>query len=84
MLIALLIIFVMLLLTTMTTSLALLPMLLETSLQARFLIPMAISPAFGLLFAGVVLPFLLPILLRIVDDLRQGIGRVGRKMKGKG
>jgi len=35
------------LLTTMTTSLALLPMLLETSLQARFLIPMAISLAFG-------------------------------------
>ncbi|MFN2354996.1 MAG: efflux RND transporter permease subunit [Desulfopila sp.] len=57
------------LLTTMTTSLALLPMLLESSLQARFLIPMAISLAFGLLFASFVLLLLLPIMLRIVSDL---------------
>jgi multidrug efflux pump subunit AcrB len=57
------------LLTTMTTSLALLPMLLESSLQARFLIPMAISLAFGLLFASFILLLLLPIMLRIVSDL---------------
>ncbi|MDZ7833858.1 MAG: efflux RND transporter permease subunit [Desulfobacterales bacterium] len=64
------------LLTTLTTSLALLPMLLETSLQARFLIPMAISLAFGLLFASFVLLFLLPILIRIVYDLRRWAGAV--------
>jgi multidrug efflux pump subunit AcrB len=64
------------LLTTMTTSLALLPMLLETSIQARFLIPMAISLAFGLLFASVVLLFLLPVLIRIVHDLRRRLGVV--------
>jgi multidrug efflux pump subunit AcrB len=63
------------LLTTMTTTFALLPMLTETSLQARFLIPMAISLAFGLLFASVILVFLLPLLIRIVYDLR----RLGRK-----
>jgi multidrug efflux pump subunit AcrB len=62
------------LLTTMTTSLALLPMLLETSLQARFLIPMAISLAFGLLFASMVMLFLLPAMIMMVDDVRRRIG----------
>lgn len=59
------------LLTTMTTVLALLPMLLETSLQARFLIPMVVSLAFGLLFAFLVLLFLLPVLIRILEDIRR-------------
>ncbi len=63
------------LLTTTTTSFALLPMLMETSLQARFLIPMAISLAFGLVFAGVVLIFLVPILIGIVHDIGKAIGR---------
>jgi multidrug efflux pump subunit AcrB len=63
-------------LTTMTTSLALLPMLLETSLEARFLIPMAVSLAFGLLFASTLLPFLLPVLLRIVHDMGQAFKKV--------
>ena len=38
-------------LTSLTTFLGLTPILLETSLQAQFLIPMAISLAFGILFA---------------------------------
>ena len=38
-------------LTSMTTFFGLLPMLLETSMQAKFLIPMAVSLAFGVLFA---------------------------------
>jgi Cu/Ag efflux pump CusA len=63
------------LLTTMTTSLALLPMLLETSLQARFLIPMAISLGFGLLFASMVMLFLLPAMIMMVDDVRRRIVR---------
>ncbi len=67
------------LLTTMTTSLALLPMLLENSLQARFLIPMAVSLAFGLLFASFVLLFLLPILIGIVSDLRRLPSTIRRK-----
>jgi len=62
------------LLTTMTTSFGLLPILLETSLQAQFLIPMAISLAFGLLFGSVVILFLVPILLTIVHDV-EGAGR---------
>ncbi len=68
------------LLTTMTTSLALLPMLLENSLQARFLIPMAVSLAFGLLFASFVLLFLLPIMIGIDSDLRQLPARIRGKM----
>jgi multidrug efflux pump subunit AcrB len=57
------------LLTTMTTSLGLLPMLLETSLQAQFLIPMAISLAFGLLFGTAVIVVLVPVLVMIARDL---------------
>lgn len=66
------------LLTTMTTSLGLLPILLETSLQARFIIPMALSLAGGILFASVLLIFSVPALLVIFDDLKM----LGEKMSG--
>ena len=58
------------LLTTMTTSLGLLPMLTETSLQAKFLIPMAVSIAFGILYASIVIIFLVPALILIAEDCR--------------
>ena len=58
------------LLTTLTTSLGLLPMLFETSLQARFLIPMAVSLACGILFASVLLIILVPCLLIVAADLQ--------------
>lgn len=57
-------------LTTMTTALGLLPMLAETSRQAQFLIPMAISLAFGILMASGVILVLVPALTMIVEDLR--------------
>ncbi len=63
------------LLTTLTTALGLLPMLLETSLQARFIIPMAVSLAFGLAFASALLIFIVPALLKIVDDFEQFFAR---------
>jgi multidrug efflux pump subunit AcrB len=63
------------LLTTVTTSMGLLPILLETSLQARFLIPMAISLAFGLMFGTVIILFLVPSLAAILEDLK----RLGRR-----
>lgn len=50
-------------LTTVTTFAGLAPLLLEKSLQAQFLIPMAISVSFGLLAATVVILLMLPILL---------------------
>ncbi len=61
------------LLTTMTTSFGLLPMLLETNLQAQFLIPMAISLAFGLLFGTLVIVFLVPTLVMVGHDVTSGV-----------
>ncbi|MEM1359988.1 MAG: efflux RND transporter permease subunit, partial [Bacteroidota bacterium] len=54
-------------LTSVTTFAGLTPLLFEKSLQAQFLIPMAISVAFGLLAATVVLLLLLPALLVLVN-----------------
>jgi multidrug efflux pump subunit AcrB len=59
------------LLTTLSTSLGLLPMLLEKSMQAVFLIPMVISLAMGLLFATFVILLLVPSFLLVVDDFHQ-------------
>jgi multidrug efflux pump subunit AcrB len=55
-------------LTTITTVLGLLPMMLEQSFQAKFLIPMAITIACGLMSATVIILVLLPCLLMILDD----------------
>jgi len=57
------------LLTTMTTFFGLLPMIFETSRQARFLIPMAISLGFGILFATVITLALVPSLYLILEDI---------------
>lgn len=57
-------------LTSVTTFLGLLPIQLETSIQAQFLKPMAISVAFGVLLATVVTLLLVPVLCYIADDLR--------------
>lgn len=56
-------------LTTLTTFVGLAPMMLETSLQARFMIPMAISLAFGVLVSSLVLTILIPCLLLIGEDV---------------
>ena len=63
------------LLTTLTTFLGLTPMLLESSLQARFLIPMVVSLAFGVLFATIITLILVPALYIILIDLKQQIVR---------
>ena len=57
------------LLTTMTTSLGLLPMLLETSMQAQFLIPMVISLATGIIFSTFVILLFIPSILMIKVDI---------------
>lgn len=61
------------LLTTMTTFFGLVPMMLERSLQARFLIPMAVSLAFGVLFATVITLILVPALYMILEDFKTAI-----------
>lgn len=58
------------LLTTLTTFCGLGPMIFETSRQARFLIPMAISLGFGILFATLIALILVPVLYMVVEDFR--------------
>ena len=60
-------------LTTLSTFFGLAPMIFETSRQARFLIPMAISLGFGILFATFITLVLVPSLYLIVEDLRKKI-----------
>jgi len=56
------------LLTTLTTFGGLAPMILETSRQARFMIPMAISLGFGILFATIIVLVLVPCFYLILED----------------
>ncbi|MEM7195021.1 MAG: efflux RND transporter permease subunit [Pseudomonadota bacterium] len=64
-------------LTSLTTVAGLTPLLFETSLQAQFLIPMAISLAFGLSFATLLILFLLPSLLLIYESAHRWIDNSG-------
>jgi len=58
------------LLTSLTTIAGLTPLLFETSRQAQFLIPMAVSIAFGLAFATVLILLVIPAMLSIYEDTR--------------
>ncbi len=59
------------LLTSLTTIAGLTPLLFETSLQAQFLIPMAVSISFGLAFATFLVLLLVPSLLRLHEGFVQ-------------
>lgn len=61
-------------LTSFTTFFGLMPMILETSVQAKFLIPMAISLGFGILFGTGIILLLIPALYMILEDIRSLIG----------
>ena len=56
------------LLTSLTTIAGLTPLLFETSRQAQFLIPMAVSIAFGLAFATLLILLVIPAMLSIYED----------------
>jgi multidrug efflux pump subunit AcrB len=58
------------LLTSLTTFFGLLPLMLETSLQAQFLIPMAISLAFGVIFSTFITLMLVPAGYIIIEDMK--------------
>ena len=58
-------------LTTATTALGLTPMLFESSTQAQFLVPMAVSLATGIVFASVIILFLIPALVVIREDFNK-------------
>jgi multidrug efflux pump subunit AcrB len=65
-------------LTSLTTFAGLVPILLERSLQARFLIPMAVSLGYGVLFATGITLLLIPCGYMILDDVQRLLG-VGRR-----
>jgi multidrug efflux pump subunit AcrB len=60
------------LLTSLTTIGGLAPLLFETSLQAQFLIPMAVSISFGLALATLLVLVLVPTLLSLHEDAHAG------------
>lgn len=57
-------------LTSLTTFFGLLPILVETSLTAQLVLPMAVSLGFGILFATVITLILIPCLYVILEDLK--------------
>ena len=59
------------LLTSLTTFAGLTPMLLETDIQARFLIPMAVSLSFGIMFSTVITLFLVPCIYLMLEDVKR-------------
>ncbi len=59
------------LLTSLTTFAGLMPLLFEKSTQAQFLIPMAVSLGFGILFATVITLFIVPLNYLILEDIKQ-------------
>ena len=64
------------LLTSLTTFAGLTPLLLEKSTQAQFLIPMAVSLGFGILYATFLSLLLIPVGYRILEDAKQSLRRL--------
>lgn len=60
-------------LTTITTSFGLFPIILEKSFQAQFLVPMAISLAYGVAFGTFFILMFFPALIMILNDIRRTI-----------
>ena len=68
------------LLTSLTTIGGLFPLMFETSLQAQFLLPMAITMVFGLATATLLVLFLVPAFVGLGDDVRLALSAVyGRR-----
>jgi multidrug efflux pump subunit AcrB len=63
------------LLTTLTTFGGLAPMIFETSRQARFMIPMALSLGYGILFAALISLILVPCLYVLYEDVLNAVRR---------
>ena len=64
------------LLTSLTTFFGLLPMMFETSMQARFLIPMALSLGFGVLSVTVIALLIVPAFYVVLEDLHELVARL--------
>jgi VCBS repeat-containing protein len=59
------------LLTSVTTFVGLFPLLIEKSVQAKFLVPMAVSLAFGVLFATFITLLLVPTSYLVIEDIKE-------------
>ncbi|WP_088329664.1 efflux RND transporter permease subunit [Lacimicrobium sp. SS2-24] len=70
-------------LTSITTFVGVLPIMFETSLQARFVIPMAVALGFAVLYATLVTLILVPCLYLILGDLRRPFSWVKGKLSRK-
>lgn len=57
-------------LTSLTTFVGIMPMIFETDMQARFLVPMAVALGFGILFATLITLFLVPGVYLILEDIQ--------------
>ncbi|MCA1759063.1 MAG: efflux RND transporter permease subunit, partial [Bacteroidales bacterium] len=70
-------------LTTLTTSLGLYPIVLEKSFQAQFLIPMAISLVYGVAFGTLFILLFFPALIVVLNDVRRTVSGLwhGRKFE---
>ncbi len=68
-------------LTSATTFIGLVPIMTETSMQAKIVIPMAVSLSFGIIFATFVTLLLIPSLYIILEDLKKLVGRAIIKVK---
>ena len=67
------------LLTSVTTFVGLFPLLIEKSVQAKFLVPMAISLAFGVLFATLITLILVPTSYMVIEDIKEYFNRIFNK-----
>ena len=67
-------------LTSLTTIAGLAPLLFETSLQAQFLIPMAVSIAFGLMFSTVLVLLIIPVLLSYHEEIQDWLGKLKQQL----
>ncbi len=70
-------------LTSITTAIGLVPIMLETSAQAQFVIPMAVSMSFGILFATMITLILVPTLYLLQDDFLRLSSRVWLWLVGR-
>ena len=61
-------------LTSLTTFFGLMPLIFETSTQAQFLIPMAVSLGYGILFATLVTLILIPVNYLVLEDIKRLFG----------
>jgi multidrug efflux pump subunit AcrB len=63
-------------LTSVTTFVGLLPLLMDRSIQAQFLVPMAVSLGAGILFSTVITLYLIPCALTLSEDMGQRFARL--------